>query len=122
MVADANYKNLVGDFEAYSRSSGPDGKPLRPEIYEKEYSAKAKFYNFGFEYDLPGHERTIHFLFNKVAGLREDHLRVFVRTDRVAQFGVLSRHINILTYLFLGFFNKSQHVFKGNISLYGMGR
>jgi len=88
MVADGNYKNLIGDFEAYSRSCGPDGKPLRPEIYAKEYSDEAKFYNFGFKYDLPGHEKTIHFPFNRIAGMPDDALRLFLRTDRIAQFGV----------------------------------
>lgn len=88
MVVAANYRNMIGDFEAYSRSCGPDGKPLRPEIYEKEYSDEAKFYNFGFKYDLPGHEPTIHFPFNKVADLPENTMRIFLRTDRIAQFGV----------------------------------
>ena len=35
---DNGVKNLIGDFEAYSRSKAVDGKPNRPEIYEKEYS------------------------------------------------------------------------------------
>jgi alpha-amylase/alpha-mannosidase (GH57 family) len=87
-VLDAGYSNLIGDFEAYSRSSGADGKPLRPEIYEKEHSKEPAFYNFGFKYDLPGEERAIHFPFNRVAGLKPDQLRMFLRTDRIAQFGV----------------------------------
>ena len=88
MVAEENYRNMIGDFEAYSRSCGPDSQPLRPEIYEKEYSDEAKFYNFGFKYDLPGHEQAIHFPFNKVKGLPEGKMRMFLRTDRIAQFGV----------------------------------
>ncbi len=88
MVAEGNYRNMIGDFEAYSRSCGLDGKPLRPEIYEKEYSDEAKFYNFGFKYDLPGHEPTIHFPFNKIAGMPKDKMRMILRTDRIAQFGV----------------------------------
>ncbi len=87
-VKDAGYKNLLGDFEAYSRSCGPDGKPLRPEIYEKEATKSNKFYDFGFNYDLPGNEKTIHFPFNKIAGLKDNELRIFLRTDRIAQFGV----------------------------------
>ncbi|MHC4763430.1 MAG: hypothetical protein ACYS71_08725 [Planctomycetota bacterium] len=87
-VADAGYKNLLGDFEAYSRSLGPDGKPLRPEIYEKEHTDEKLFYNFGFKYDLPGDEKTLHFPFKNIVGLEEDRLRIFLRTDRIAQFGV----------------------------------
>ena len=30
-VADAGYENIIGDFEAYSRSLSVDGKPQRPE-------------------------------------------------------------------------------------------
>ena len=87
-VADAGYKNLVGDFEAYSRSLGPDGEPQRPEIYEKEHSDDPAFYSFGFDYDLPGTEPAIHFPFARVHGHEGRDLRVFLRTDRVAQFGV----------------------------------
>lgn len=86
-VANAGYKNLIGDFEAYSRSCGPDGKPLRPEIYEKEHTKEKKFYSFGFKYDLPGQEKTLHFPFKNIAG-SNGRLRMFLRTDRVAQFGV----------------------------------
>lgn len=87
-VVEAGYKNMVGDFEAYSRSCDANGNPLRPEIYEKEFSKEPSFYNFAFKYDLPGTERAIHFPFNKVSGLKEDELRVFLRTDRIAQFAV----------------------------------
>lgn len=87
-VLACGYKNLVGDFEAYSRSCAPDGTPLRPEIYEKEHTKEPAFYSFGFKYDLPGTERAIHFPFNRVHGLEDDALRVFLRSDRVAQFGV----------------------------------
>jgi alpha-amylase/alpha-mannosidase (GH57 family) len=87
-VAESGYRSLIGDFEAYSRSCGPDGKPMRPEIYEKEFNDSPAFYNFGFNYDLPGDEKTIHFPFNQVAGLPENELRMFLRTDRIAQFGV----------------------------------
>ncbi len=87
-VLDNGFVNLIGDFEAYSRSLGPDGKPLRPEIYEAEHTDEKAFYNFGFNYNLPGDEQAIHFPFDKVHGLKEGDLRVFLRTDRVAQFGV----------------------------------
>jgi alpha-amylase/alpha-mannosidase (GH57 family) len=87
-VADAGYKNLIGDFEAYSRSCDANGKPLRPEIYEKEHTKEKSFYHFGFKYDLPGTEKTIHFPFNKVHGMRKNKLRIFLRTDRIAQYGV----------------------------------
>ena len=87
-VVAAGYANMIGDFEAYSRSCGPDGKPLRPEIYEKEHTKERAFYHFGFKYDLPGTERTVHFPFTQVAGLPADKLRMFLRTDRIAQFGV----------------------------------
>jgi hypothetical protein len=79
---------MIGDFEAYSRSHGPDGKPLRSEIYAKEYSQEPAFYNFGFKYDLPGTERAIHFPFSKIHGIPDGKLRLFLRTDRIAQFGV----------------------------------
>ena len=59
------YANLIGDFEAYSRSCDAAGKPLRPEIYEKEQTKEKAFYHFGFKYDLPGTERAIHFPFNE---------------------------------------------------------
>ena len=87
-VLAAGYGNFIGDFEAYSRSCGPDGTPLRPEIYEKEHSDEASFYNFGFQYDLPGTERAIHFPFDRINGLEKGALRCFLRTDRIAQFGV----------------------------------
>ncbi|MGW8256385.1 MAG: hypothetical protein ACWGMZ_02755, partial [Thermoguttaceae bacterium] len=87
-VAEAGYRNLIGDFEAYSRSLGPNGKPLRPEIYAQERSDETAFYNFGFRYDLPGEEQAIHFPFQRIAGIEPGRLRVFLRTDRVAQFGV----------------------------------
>jgi alpha-amylase/alpha-mannosidase (GH57 family) len=82
------YANLLGDFEAYSRSCGPDGKPLRPEIYAKEYTKEPAFYNFGFNYDLPGEERAIHFPFEHIQGVPDGKLKAFLRTDRIAQFGV----------------------------------
>lgn len=87
-VAETGYKNLIGDFEAYSRSRGPDGRPLRPEIYEKEVTSQAAFYDFGFTYDLPGLENAIHFPFSRIAGVPDGSLRMFLRTDRIAQFGV----------------------------------
>ena len=87
-VVEAGYTNMIGDFEAYSRSCGPDGRPLRPEIYAAEYSREPAFYNFNFKYDLPGTEKAIHFPFDKVHGLPADRLRLFLRTDRLAQFGV----------------------------------
>jgi len=87
-VIEAGYVNLLGDFEAYSRSCGPDGKPLHPEIYEKEHTDDKAFYNFGFRYDLPGSEKAIHFPFEHIHGVPDGKLRVFLRTDRVAQFGV----------------------------------
>ena len=86
-VADAGYKNIIADFEAYSRSLGLDGKPQRPEIYAKEHTDEKMFYNFGFKYDLPGNEKTLHFPFKNVAGI-DDKLRLFLRTDRICQFGV----------------------------------
>jgi len=88
LVVEAGYANLIGDFEAYSRSRDSDGRPLRPEIYEKEHTDEPVFYSFGFNYDLPGAERAIHFPFRQVAGVPGGQLRVFLRTDRVAQFGV----------------------------------
>jgi len=35
-------------------------------MYKKEYNKEPAFYNFGFKYDLPGNEKAIHFLFNKI--------------------------------------------------------
>lgn len=81
-------KNLIGDFEAYSRSKGVDGKPLRPEIYEKEYSDDPSFYSFDFKYDLEGSERAIHRPFQHIQGVEDGKLRMFLRTDRIAQFAV----------------------------------
>jgi len=86
-IFETGYKNLVGDFEAYCQSCMPDGKPLRPEFYEKEVTKKSSFYNFGFQHDLPGHEKTIHFPFETIHGLGKK-LKVFLRTDRICQFGV----------------------------------
>ena len=68
-VVAAGYANCIGDFEAYSRSCDESGKPLRPEIYEKEHTKDRAFYHFGFAYDLPGTERAIHFPFNDIAGV-----------------------------------------------------
>jgi len=82
------YKNLIGDFEAYSTSKKPDGTPQRPEIYEKEHSDEPVFYNFDYKFDLPGDEKSIHFPFKKLHGVEENALRMFLRTDRVAQFAV----------------------------------
>jgi alpha-amylase/alpha-mannosidase (GH57 family) len=87
-VLESGYRNLIGDFEAYSRSCGADGKPLRPEIYAKVHSHEAAFYNFGFQYDLPGTEKAIHFPFSKIFGVGPEQLRLFLRSDRIAQFGV----------------------------------
>jgi len=87
-VAECGYTNLIGDFEAYSRSLGPDGKPVRPEIYAKEKPKKSAFYHFGFAYDLLGTERTLHHPFNQIQGLPKNKLRMFLRSDRIAQFGV----------------------------------
>lgn len=87
-VLENGYANLIGDFEAYSRSCDPAGQPLRPEIYAKEHSEEAAFYNFGFRYDLPGTEKAIHFPFSKIYGIEQEKLRVFLRSDRIAQFGV----------------------------------
>ncbi|MBN1491535.1 MAG: hypothetical protein JXA69_16605 [Phycisphaerae bacterium] len=88
MVAAAGYANMIGDFEAYSRSLGPDGKPQRPEVYAVEHSDTPAFYRFGFAYDLPGDEKAIHFPFDNVPPLGRGDLRVFLRTDRIAQYGV----------------------------------
>ncbi len=85
-VAETGYQNLLADFEAYSRSCGKDGRPLRPEIYEKEFSKDPAFYNFAFKYNLPGDEKTLHFPFIYTVGRQK--LRVFLRTDRVAQYAV----------------------------------
>ena len=87
-VAECGYANMIGDFEAYSRSCGPDGKPVRPEIYAKEKPKNAAFYHFGFAYDLPGTEKTLHHPFNQVQGLGKNKMRMFLRSDRIAQFGV----------------------------------
>ena len=87
-VVETGYRNLIGDFEAYSRSCDAEGRPLRPEIYAQEHTREKAFYHFGFKYDLPGTERAIHFPFTRVRGLRKDKLRMFLRTDRIAQFGV----------------------------------
>ncbi|MGZ6057190.1 MAG: hypothetical protein ACXWOA_08725 [Isosphaeraceae bacterium] len=87
-AAETGYRNLLADFEAYSRSCGKDGRPLRPEIYEKEFSKDPAFYNFAFKYDLPGDERTLHFPFEYAVGDPSQKLRVFLRTDRVAQYAV----------------------------------
>ena len=87
-VAACGYKNMIGDFEAYSRSLGPDGKPVRPEIYAKEKPKKSSFYHFGFAYDLPGTEPTLHHPFNRVGSLPKNKLRMMLRSDRIAQFGV----------------------------------
>ncbi len=84
----AGYRNMLGDFEAYSRSCGLDGHPLRPEIFAREHSQETAFYNFGFKYDLPGTEQAIHFPFSRIYGIPEGKLRMFLRTDRIAQFGV----------------------------------
>ena len=87
-VLAAGYSNLIGDFEAYSRSCGPDGSPQRPEICAAEFSQEPAFYNFGFKYDLPGTEKTIHFPFSRIEAVPDGTLRIFLRTDRIAQFGV----------------------------------
>jgi hypothetical protein len=87
-VVECGYSNLIGDFEAYSRSRGLDGLPVRPEIYAKEKPKKSAFYHFGFAYDLPGTERTLHHPFNQIQGIAKNKLRMFLRSDRVAQFGV----------------------------------
>ena len=87
-VIETGYSNMIGDFEAYSRSCGDDGKPLRPEIYAEENNKEPAFYNFGFKYDLPGTEKAIHFPFSKLSRITGENLRMFLRSDRIAQFGV----------------------------------
>ena len=86
-IVNSNYKNLLGDFEAYSISRKPDGSPQRPEIFEVEYTDEKQFYNFGFSYDLPGDEKTLHFPFKKTQSV-DEKLRTFLRSDRICQFGV----------------------------------
>ena len=51
-------------------------------------STNSQFYNFDFKYDLPGNEKALHFPFRNLEGMESDTLRVFLRTDRVAVFGV----------------------------------
>ena len=85
---DNGFKNLIGDFESYSRSCYKDGTPVRPEIYKEEHSDEVAFYSFGFKYDLEGSERAIHFPINKFEGYEENAIRMFLRTDRICQFGV----------------------------------
>lgn len=86
-VIDNGYTNLIGDFESYSRSIGVSGTPQYPEVYEKEFSDDPAFYSFDFKYDLPGSEKAIHFPFKNLKGAG-GKLRMFLRTDRVAQFAV----------------------------------
>ena len=81
-------RNLIGDFEAYSRSKNINGEPNRPEIYEKEYSDDPSFYSLDFKYELEGNERAIHRPFTHIEGVEDGKLRMFLRTDRIAQFGV----------------------------------
>ncbi len=85
---DNGFKNIIGDFESYSRSCYKDGTPVRPEIYKEEHSDEVAFYSFGFKYDLEGDERAIHFPINKLEGYEENAIRMFLRTDRICQFGV----------------------------------
>jgi hypothetical protein len=87
-VLDNGYRNLLAEFEQYSRSVDAAGKPLRPEIFDVEKIDNSQFYNFEFKYDLPGTERGIHFPFKNLEGLPSDKLHVFLRTDRIAVFGV----------------------------------
>lgn len=87
-VADNGYRNLLMEFEQYSRSVDAEGKPLRPEIFAVEKIDNSQFYNFDFKYDLPGTEKALHFPFGNLEGMAPDTLRVFLRTDRVAVFGV----------------------------------
>ena len=87
-VADNGYTNLLQEFEQYSRSVDAEGKPLRPEIYDVEKIDNSQFYNFDFKYDLPGTEKALHFPFKNLEGFPSDKLRIFLRTDRVAVFGV----------------------------------
>jgi alpha-amylase/alpha-mannosidase (GH57 family) len=88
MVLANGYKNLLAEFEQYSRSVDAAGQPLRPEIYAAEKIDNSRFYNFEFKYNLPGDERGIHFPFQNVEGLPGHPLRVYLRTDRIAVFGV----------------------------------
>ncbi len=88
-VRDAGYRYLVGDFESYSRcEKGPQGTPQRPEIYAKEATKEKNFYNFDFKYDLSADDHGLHYPFNKVVGLEQDELRVFLRSDRICQYAV----------------------------------
>ena len=87
-VADNGYRNMLAEFEQYSRSVDASGKPLRPEIHDVEKIDNSQFYNFEFKYDLPGTERGIHFPFKNLEGMEPDRLRVYLRTDRIAVFGV----------------------------------
>ena len=40
-VVGAGYRNLMGEFEQYSRSVDRGGRPLRPEIYDVENNIHA---------------------------------------------------------------------------------
>lgn len=85
---DNGFKNLIGDFEAYSRSRYADGTPVRPEIFAKEYSEDPAFYSFDFKHELEGDERAIHHPFNKIEGYEDNAIRMFLRTDRICQYAV----------------------------------
>lgn len=87
-VTACGYRNLIGDFEAYSRSHRSDGSPNRPEIATVEQRKDQAFYDFSFKYDLPGTEKAIHFPLETIPGATPGELRMLLRTDRVAQFGV----------------------------------
>ena len=87
-VLNNGYKNLLMEFEQYSRSVDAGGKPLRPEIHSVEKIDNSKFYNFEFKYNLAGDERGIHFPFKNLEGLKSNPLRIYLRTDRIAVFGV----------------------------------
>jgi hypothetical protein len=101
---------MIGDFEAYSRSLGSDEKPLRPKIYELEHSDDPSFYSFEFKYDLPGDDEALHYPFDDVYGLHKGDLRIMLRSDRIAQFGV--RH-------FMGMQGYSYEKYMETIKRYG---
>ena len=69
--------------------SAPDGQPLRPEIYAKEHSKRAGLLQLRLQVRPAGHGEGHSFPVRpRRRACRPGSLRIFLRTDRIAQFGV----------------------------------
>ena len=88
-VVEAGYSNMIGDFEAYSRSCGPTASPCDPKSMPRNIARNRLSITSVSSTICPVRKKPcISPLTRFTVSLPADQLRIFLRTDRLAQFGV----------------------------------